>query len=101
MKTGGELMERLYLVCYDIVADSRRNRVAKLLLRYGLRVQKSVFECVLTPKQQEQLLRGLDRIIAPREDQVRFYAISGRSREMALILGVQPDWSIDDDVFIV
>lgn len=94
-------MERLYLICYDIVADSRRNRVAKLLLRYGLRVQKSVFECVLTPKQQEQLLTALNRIIAPKEDRVRLYPISDRSREMAIVLGVQPDWSIDDDVFIV
>lgn len=37
----------------------------------------------------------------PPDDRGGVYAISGRSRETALILGVQPDWSIDDDVFIV
>lgn len=73
-------MERLYLICYDIVADSRRNRVAKLLLRYGLRVQKSVFECVLTPKQQEQLLRGRPHYCTPRRPGAflcHFWSFSG------------------------
>jgi CRISPR-associated protein Cas2 len=36
-----------YLICYDIVKDSRRTKVAHLLEGYGLRVQKSVFEVVL------------------------------------------------------
>ncbi|MBO9998134.1 MAG: CRISPR-associated endonuclease Cas2 [Cyanobacteria bacterium SID2] len=94
-------MERLYLICYDVTADSRRNRVAKLLLQYGLRVQKSVFECVLTQKQRKRLLERLNRTILLHEDQVRLYPLSGRSREKAIVLGIQPEWSIDDDVFIV
>lgn len=32
-----------YLICYDIVLDKRRNKVAQMLEGYGLRVQKSVF----------------------------------------------------------
>jgi CRISPR-associated protein Cas2 len=42
-----------YLVCYDVVGDARRVRVANLLKGYGLRVQKSVFECVLSGDQLE------------------------------------------------
>ena len=45
-----------YLICYDVVND-RRNRVSRLLEGYGLRVQKSVFECVLTPDQYGLLQR--------------------------------------------
>ena len=36
-----------YLVCYDIVSDYRRNKVSQLLEGYGIRVQRSVFECLL------------------------------------------------------
>ena len=43
-----------YLVCYDIVSDRRRNKVSKLLEAYGLRVQKSVFECVLDDKEKRE-----------------------------------------------
>lgn len=90
-----------YLVCYDIVKDRRRNKVAHLLEGYGLRVQKSVFECVLTPAQQEMLQRKLERYIEPKEDQVRFYPMSGHTRSKVLILGLQPLREIDDPSFIV
>jgi CRISPR-associated protein Cas2 len=65
-----------YLVCYDIVSDRRRNKVSKILEGYGLRVQKSVFECVLDEKQYETLSKYLTRLVNKREDQVRFYPIS-------------------------
>lgn len=37
------------MVVYDGANDYRRDRVAKLLEDYGVRVQYSVFECVLSP----------------------------------------------------
>jgi CRISPR-associated endonuclease Cas2 len=51
-----------YLVCYDVVLDRRRNKVAHILEGYGLRVQKSVFECVLTPDQSWRSLLIKTRI---------------------------------------
>ena len=48
-----------YLVCYDIVSDTRRNKVSKLLESYGLRVQKSVFECVLDEQQYKSISKLL------------------------------------------
>lgn len=91
-----------YLVCYDIVHDRRRDRVSRLLEGYGLRIQKSVFECVLTPDQYELLQRRLQtkRYLNPKEDQIRFYPMSPRHRQIVLILGVQPQRQIDDSVFI-
>ena len=90
-----------YLVTYDIVKDSRRNKTAHLLEGYGMRVQKSVFECVLSEKQLEMLQRKLTRYINQDEDQVRFYPMSGRTRRMVMILGVQPARHVDDTAFIV
>jgi CRISPR-associated protein Cas2 len=92
-----------YLVCYDVIHDRRRGRVSRLLEGYGLRVQKSVFECVLTPDQYELLLRRFEtkRYLNPDEDQIRFYPMSPRHRQIVLILGVQPQRQVDDSVFIV
>jgi len=63
-----------YVVCFDIVEDRARYRVAKILKNYGERVQKSVFECAgLT---EEQFLRMKDRLegaIDSTEDKVRYY----------------------------
>jgi CRISPR-associated protein Cas2 len=77
-KIGG--LSVFYLICYDVVQDNRRNKVAHLLEGYGMRVQKSVFECVLTDKQYEMLTRKLDRYLKPEEDQLRFYPMSGHTR---------------------
>jgi len=90
-----------YLVCYDVVLDRRRNKVAHLLEGYGMRVQKSVFECVLSPDQREMLQRKLNRYIKPEEDQVRFYPLSPRYRQKVLVLGLQPQREVDDVTFIV
>ena len=90
-----------YLVCYDVVSDRRRYRVARLLERYGMRVQKSVFECVLTPDIRESLQQRLERVIRADEDQVRFYPMSPRYRKKVLILGEQPERRVDDVTFIV
>ena len=38
----------LYVVSYDVEQDRERSRVAKLLEGYGVRLQKSVFECRLS-----------------------------------------------------
>ena len=92
-----------YLVCYDVTHDRRRDRVARLLEGYGLRVQKSVFECVLTPDQYQLLQQRFQtkRYLNPDEDQIRFYPMSPRHRQMVLTLGMQPQHQVDDSVFIV
>ncbi|MCW5317255.1 CRISPR-associated endonuclease Cas2 [Nostoc sp. KVJ3] len=90
-----------YLVCYDIVSDTRRKKVSKLLESYGLRVQKSVFECVLDEKQFENLSKYLTRLVNRREDQVRFYPMSAHTRCKIAVVGTQAEFSIDDAAFIV
>ena len=43
----------LVVISYDIANDKRRNKVAKVLLDYGNRVQYSVFETSSTEKLPE------------------------------------------------
>ncbi|MGB3691942.1 MAG: CRISPR-associated endonuclease Cas2 [Spirulinaceae cyanobacterium] len=91
----------LYLVCYDIVQDSRRNKVAKLLEAYGLRVQKSVFEVMAEEAEYLKLQRRLQKLINEEEDQLRFYPLTERTRKQVLILGLQPEFSVDDPAFVI
>jgi len=90
-----------YLICYDIVNDSRRNKVSRLLEAYGLRVQKSVFECVLDDKQYENLSKRLLKLLNKHSDQIRFYPLSAHCRCKVVVLGIQPEFAVDDAAFIV
>ena len=72
-----------YLICYDITDDRDRNRVARILERYGDRVQYSVFEVHLgRPEQLSCIERELREILAESEgdadgeSDVRFYRLT-------------------------
>lgn len=51
-----------YLVCYDVTEDRERNRVAKVVEDYGLRIQFSVFECRLSRSALAELRRQLEAL---------------------------------------
>ena len=64
------------LVCFDIVDDRTRTRVAKTLKEYGVRVQKSVFECGQLGEQKFLKLKSrLEDLIDNSEDTVRYYFV--------------------------
>lgn len=60
----------LVLVAYDIAHPKRLRRVAKVMEAVGERVQKSIFECGLTPDGLIALRSRLRRIIDPEEDHI-------------------------------
>lgn len=62
-----------YIVSYDIQKDKIRNKVAKLLTKYGLRVQYSVFECNLSTDDYKILYKKLSSLINKKSDSVIFY----------------------------
>lgn len=64
-----------YLVAYDISDDRRLQRVAKVCEDYGIRVQKSVFECDLEPEQFEEMWSRMLQEIDPDEDLVAAYPL--------------------------
>jgi CRISPR-associated protein Cas2 len=61
------------VVCYDIPDDRRRTRVAKALEGFGYRVQKSVFECEVSPELYQKMKRRIERLVRKEEDSVRYY----------------------------
>lgn len=48
-----------YWVAYDISDDKQRSRVERCVSRYGQRLQKSVFVCVLNTQRHALLLADL------------------------------------------
>jgi CRISPR-associated protein Cas2 len=64
-----------FMISYDIVEDKKRLKLMKFLIDYGDRVQKSVFECNLSPETFKMLRAGVEKIIDKRKDRVRYYKL--------------------------
>ena len=86
MATIGE--RRLRVVAYDVVCDKRRARLAKTLCGFGLRRQKSVFECWLDDAGTCGMMKKLKRLIDETEDSVAVYTMCDVCVEEARSLGV-------------
>ena len=68
----------MYVVSYDITSDRRRNKIAKTLEGYGIRIQYSVFECRLTEKKYKEMYRKLMQLMTDEEDgSIRIYSVCG------------------------
>ena len=70
----------LFVASYDIRRDSSRRRVASILLRYGRRVQYSVFEIDLEPADTDDLKREVGPHLA-KTDQFDLFPIDTRRPE--------------------
>ncbi|ADI13565.1 CRISPR-associated endonuclease Cas2 [Truepera radiovictrix] len=68
-------MAGLYTVSYDIPNDNRRVKLANVLKSFGERVQYSVFECWLEPRELRELRQKLEARLNEREDSVRIYPV--------------------------
>lgn len=70
-------MEKKFIVLmiYDIVDNKRRNKMVKCLESYGVRVQKSAFEALLTRRQYDKMLGESSRLIDEAVDSLRVYVL--------------------------
>lgn len=63
------------VVAYDIREDLKRERVSKILEKYGTRVNFSVFECMFTDAQLQQAQEKIMKQVDKRCDAVIYYPI--------------------------
>lgn len=70
-----EAKKFIVLMIYDIVDNKRRNKMVKCLETYGVRVQKSAFEALLTRKQYDKMLRESSALIDEAVDSLRVYVL--------------------------
>lgn len=85
----------LVLITYDVsTADSagrgRLRKVAKACLNYGVRVQNSVFECVLDSATERMLRHQLTGLIDTERDSLRFYRLGNNYKEKVTHIGAKP-----------
>ncbi|SNR65932.1 CRISPR-associated endonuclease Cas2 [Desulfurobacterium atlanticum] len=86
-----------YVVIYDILSDKRRGwisaanrrrtKVSRILMEYGVRTQKSVFEIEInTQKDFNRLIRSLQKIMT-KDDKIYIYPIDSKSLKRVRKLG--------------
>lgn len=70
-------MEKKFIVLmiYDIVDNKRRNKMVKCLEAYGVRMQKSAFEALLTRRQYDKMLGESSLLIDEAVDSLRVYVL--------------------------
>lgn len=89
-----------YLVCFDIPCNRTRRKVGRALLGYGHRVQKSVFECSLTPQQHKTLQRTIERLTSTNIPNIRWYRLRPMDAKRIDVLGISmpTEW---EDFYVV
>ncbi len=75
------------LAVYDIADPKRLRLVARIMEGFGVRVQKSVFECHLPPSALDRMLAAVAAVMDPQCDSLRVYPLMGDSRRKQIILG--------------
>lgn len=95
----------LVLVTYDVntqTAEGRRRlrQVAKCCQDYGLRVQNSVFECVVDMTQLAQVQHRLEGLIDPKVDSLRIYRLGNRTEKNVQHIGAKPTFDVEDVVIL-
>ncbi|MDY0361175.1 MAG: CRISPR-associated endonuclease Cas2 [Desulforegulaceae bacterium] len=81
-----------YLICFDIVDDKKRYRAVKILKKYSVRVQKSVFEAYDLDDYKLQKLRSkLSEVIDHSSDSIRYYPLCRACRTYIKQEGIGPE----------
>lgn len=88
------------MVAFDIVSNKIRYRCVKQLLKYGQRVQKSVFECLLNDSQFIAMKKALDELIDPGCDSLRYYLLCKNCAENVRVTGLGL-YTQDEDLIII
>jgi CRISPR-associated protein Cas2 len=76
----------VYVACFDISDDALRRRVGDYLLRYGERVQRSVFEIVVRDHRDLDMLRADLRTLVGEDNDIRLYRICAACRQSSAAL---------------
>ena len=95
----------LVLVTYDIHVkdpdgERRLRRVAKQCINYGVRVQNSVFECLLDSAQCRSLQHKLCQLMDPERDSLRFYYLGKQYEKKIEHFGCKPSYLPEDTLMV-
>ena len=77
----------LRIIAYDITSPKRLRKVALLCLDYGIRIEKSVFECDLRADRFEVLWDKLKQIVNRDVDSLVCYPICAACEKNVVVYG--------------
>lgn len=78
----------MYFISYDIADPKRLKAVAKMLENYGLRIQKSFFQCEVSEKIKKNLVGDLLSIINENEDSLIVTPICSKCLNQVIPMGL-------------
>lgn len=95
----------MVLITYDIniitpTGQRRLRLVAKKCEGFGIRVQNSVFECVVDATQYERLKHDLLKIIDPHTDSLRFYRLGEKYVTKVEHYGAKETLKVEDTLIL-
>lgn len=76
-----------YIISYDISKDRTRTKVADLLVKYGIRLQYSVFRCRLTNNELKALEKEIAKLIDLKTDSVLFIPFCEKCEQKQYSIG--------------
>ncbi len=91
----------LVLITYDVstISDGgtrRLRRVAKKCEDFGVRVQNSVFECIVDSTQLKILEIELEELINPAVDSLRIYTLGNNYKNKVKHIGAKKSLEVED-----
>ena len=95
----------LVLIKYDVNTQDeagvrRLNKIAKLCVKYGQRVQNSVFECLLENYNYRLLQHELLKIADLEKDSIRFYNLGKNYSTKIEHFGVKETYDPQENLII-
>ncbi len=80
----------------DVEGKRRLRKVAKQCQNYGVRVQNSVFECMVDAAQCRKLKQILVELIDANKDSLRFYYLGEKNKTKVEHIGTKAKIPMDD-----
>jgi CRISPR-associated protein Cas2 len=93
------------LITYDVNTTlpsgaKRLRQIAGVCKDYGVRVQNSVFECVVTEAQLLLVKNKISSIISSSQDSVRFYILGNKWQRKVDVMGVDNGADVSGELII-
>lgn len=90
-----------YDVCTSDPAGKKRLRqIAKECVNYGVRVQNSVFECILDAAQCRHLQHRLIKLMDAKQDSLRFYYLGNQYKTKVEHFGTKASYEMEGTLII-
>ena len=91
----------MVLITYDVNTETkegrrRLNKVAKKCVNFGVRVQNSVFECVMDAAKYREVKQELSDIIDKDKDSLRFYYLGDKYNTKIEHLGAKETIKVEE-----